>query len=140
MAANALVNGINISWSNIICVIAGTPIVGITTLTYSRDQKKDNNYGMGSEPVSRGYGQTTYKGSITIYYDELKRMAAAAPNGDITKLPPFSIIVIFEGLGIGVSKETLTNVEFTEDPFSSNSGDTAIKVSVPLIIGGIDKS
>jgi len=48
--------------------------------------------------------------------------------------------VIFEGVGIPVSKETLTNVEFMEDPFTSNSGDTAIKVSVPLIIGGIDKS
>jgi len=103
-------------------------------------RKKKNNYGFGSEPISRGYGQTTYEGSITIYYDELKRLAAAAPNGDITKLPPFSIIVIFEGAAIGVSKETLTNVEFLKDPFASNTGDTSIKVQVPLIIGGIDKS
>jgi hypothetical protein len=134
-----LINGINYSWANIQLILFGSPIVGITEISYKRSQKKENNYGMGSEPVSRGYGQKTYEGSITIYYDEWKRILASSPNGDPTLIPPFPIQVLFEGTGVSYTVDKLLACEFTEDPMDSKTGDTAIKVKIPLIIGSISK-
>ena len=49
-----LVNGVNYSWGNISVVLFGTPVVGILSIEYKRKQKKENNYGAGFEPISRG--------------------------------------------------------------------------------------
>jgi hypothetical protein len=141
-STTTLINGVNYSWSNIILVLFGVPVVGITEISYKRTQKKENNHGMGSEPVSRGYGDRNYDGSITIYYDELKRIISSMPaglNNDITQIPPFNIQVLFEGVGVPYTVDKLIACEFLEDPMSTKSGDTAIKVKLPLIIGGIQK-
>jgi hypothetical protein len=52
MPATPLINGINYSWANITVVLFGVPVVGILKIDYKRKQKKENNYGFGSEPVS----------------------------------------------------------------------------------------
>ena len=117
MAANALVNGINISWSNIICIIGGIPVVGITVLNYAN--------------------RTT--GNVTIYYHELKRLAASAPEGDIRLLPAFTVQIIFDGTVLEQHREFLKDVQFTADPFTNPANDDCIKIVVPISIGSISK-
>ncbi len=78
-----LINGVSYSWSNLNFVVGGVPIVGITKIAYKKDQVKENIYGAGNQPVSRGYGNVTYEGSITIKREELQRLIIAAPNKDI---------------------------------------------------------
>lgn len=138
--ATPLINGINYSWANITLVLFGVPVVGITKIEYKRKQKKENNYGIGSQPVSRGYGNYEYEGSIEIYLDEWKRIIAAAPSNDPLLIAPFDIQVNYAGRGILVDKDVLRSVEFMEDNFSANQGDTKLMVTVPLIIGLIDRS
>jgi hypothetical protein len=137
--ATPLINGINYSWANITLVLFGVPVVGITKIEYKRKQKKENNYGFGSQPVSRGYGNYEYEGSIEIYQDEWKRICAAAPNGDPLLIPPFEIQVVYSGRGIVADKDRLKAVEFAEDNFTANQGDTKLMVSVPLVIGLIER-
>jgi len=134
-----LINGINYSWANISLVLFGVPVVGITKIDYNRKQKKENNYGAGSQPVSRGYGNYEYDGKIEIYLDEWKRIIAASPQGDPLLIAPFNIEVVYSGRGILASKDTLRAVEFMEDPLSASQGDTKLMVSIPLIIGSIDR-
>lgn len=135
----ALVNGINYSWVNITFNLFGVPVTGITKIEYKRSQKKDNNYGAGSQPVSRGYGNYEYEGSIELYTDEWKRIIAASPNRDPLSIPPFDIQVVFAGAGIAADKDVLRAVEFKEDPLSSSQGDTKILCTIPLIIGLIER-
>ena len=52
--ATPLINGVNYSWSNIKFNLFGVPVVGITEINYTRKQNKENQYGAGVEPVSRG--------------------------------------------------------------------------------------
>lgn len=139
MAVTPLINGINYSWANITLSIGGVPVVGITKIEYKRKQKKENNYGAGAQPVSRGYGNYEYEGSIEIYTDEWKRIIAAAPNRDPLLIPPFDIPVTFSGTGITPVKDVLRAVEFMEDPLSVSQGDTKILVTIPLIIGSIER-
>lgn len=137
--ATPLINGINYSWANITLVLFGVPVVGITKIEYKRKQKKENNYGVGSQPVSRGYGNYEYEGSIEIYQDEWKRIIAASPSKDPLLIPPFEIQVLYSGRGITTEKDILKAVEFMEDNFSASSGDTKLMVTVPLVIGLIER-
>lgn len=133
-----LINGINYSYGNIKLILFGVPVVGITKISYKKKQEKENNYGAGFEPVSRGYGKIEYEGSIEIYTDELKRIIAQAPNRDILQIPPFDIQVVFETTnGVFLTTDTLKMCEFTEEGLDTSSGDTKILVTLPLVIGKI---
>jgi hypothetical protein len=138
--ATPLINGINYSWANVKVILFGVPVVGITKIEYKIKQKKENNYGAGYEPISRGYGNKEYEGSIEIYSDELKRIIASAPDRDLMKIPPFKIHVLFEsGLGALVTEDVLSMCEFTEEGLTASQGDTKLLVSLPLVIGQISR-
>lgn len=137
--AGVLINGVNYSWGSVTLVLFGVPVIGITKISYKRAQKKENNYGWGQEPVSRGYGNKEYEGSLELYTDEWKRIIAASPNRDPTAIPWFDIPVVFGGTRLLPDKDILRAVEFLEDPLEANQGDTKLLVTVPLIIGKIDR-
>jgi hypothetical protein len=137
--ATPLINGINYSWANVTINLFGVPVVGITKIDYKRKQKKENNYGIGAQPVSRGYGNFEYEGSIELYTDEWKRIIAASPNRDPLLIAPFNIQVVYGGTGVTIDKDVLRAVEFMEDPLAASQGDTKLLVSIPLIIGAIER-
>ena len=137
MAANVLINGINYSWASVRLVLFGVPVTGVTKIEYKAKQAKSNNYGVGIEPVSRGYGNKEYEGSIELYLDQWKAIQLAAPNGNPTNIAPFSIQVVFGGNRTTAATDVLTMVEFLEDPMTASQGDMMLKVTIPLIIGGI---
>lgn len=120
-------------------ILFGTPVIGILAINYKRKQKKDNNYGAGPQPVSRGYGNYEYEGDIELYVDTWKAIIASSPNRDPLQIGPFDIPVTFTGTGVTTTKDVLRAVEFLEDPLESKSGDTKLTVKIPLIIGGIDR-
>jgi hypothetical protein len=132
-----LINGINYSWANITLTLFGVPVVGITKIEYKRKQKKENNYGYGSQPVSRGYSNFEYEGSIELYLDEWKRIIASAPNRDPLLIAPFDIQVNYSGRGVLVTTDKLQSCEFMEDNFTANQGDSKLMVTVPIVIGAI---
>lgn len=132
-----LINGASYNWGIIKVSIFGVPIRGITEIDYKEKQKKENLYGSGYKPVSRGYGQIETDGSITIYTEELKRIIEAAPGRNILKIPPFDIHVIFESGPGQVDTDILKSCEFTEHSLNVKAGDTNIPVKIPLIIGDI---
>lgn len=134
-----LINGVNYSWGNITLILFGIPVVGITEINYGEKQKKENNYGLGNRPVSRGYGNVEPEGSITLYTDEWKRIIAASPNRDPLQIAPFDIQVVFSGRGLATEKDVLRSAEFLDNPFKAGQGDTKLMVTIPLIIAQIDR-
>ena len=134
-----IINGVNYSWSNVSLILFGTPVIGILAIDYKRKQKKENNYGAGPQPVSRGYGNYEYEGSIELFLDTWKSIIASSPNRDPLQIAPFDIPVTFTGTGVSTNKDVLRAVEFMEDPLETKSGDTKLTVKIPLIIGGIDR-
>jgi hypothetical protein len=133
----ALINGISYSWQDVRLNLFGVPVRGITKIEYKAKQNKMNNYGVGIEPISRGYGNKEYEGSIELYLDEWKAIIAASPNGDPTAIDAFSVQVIYGSARTTARVDYLNMVEFLEDPLSTSQGDTSIKITIPLIIGGI---
>lgn len=140
--ANILINGTSYGWSNIKLVLFGVPVVGITSISYGKKQEKSNNYGFGSEPVSRGYGRIEYNASIEIYKEEWQRIINASPGNDVLQIPPFKIQVLYgnspsQGQTVVPHVDVLNNCEFMEDPFNVKEGDGKILLTIPLIIAGI---
>ena len=136
--ATPLINGINYSWANVKFNLFGVPLIGITEIDYDRKMKKDNNYGYGQDPISRGYGNIENSGSISIYWDEWRRVIAAAPSSDPLFIKPFDIQVLFGSSSLNFKQDTLRSCEFMEDPFSVKQGDSKIMVKLPLIIALIE--
>ncbi|MEX2053137.1 MAG: hypothetical protein WD898_02855 [Candidatus Paceibacterota bacterium] len=139
MATTPLVNGTNYSWNNVKLVLFGVPVIGITKIEYKAKQVKENNYGMGAEPVSRGIGNKEYEGSIELYVDEWKRIIDASPLRDPLEIPPFDIQVIYGGTRVLPNLDILQGVEFLENPFNVSQGDSKIMITIPLVIGGIKR-
>ena len=135
-----LINGIGYSWANISFVLFGVPITQITKISYSRKQKKENNYGAGTDPVSRGYGNKEYEASIEMYTDQWLQIIALANGNDPLNIPPFDIPVIFAIDGQSPIRDILRSCEFTEDPFTGSQGDTKLMVTIPLIVASIDRN
>lgn len=133
-----LINGINYSWANIKFNFFGVPLIGISEIEYDRKQKKENNYGWGSDPISRGYGNTEPEASISIYWDEWRRVIAAAPTFDPLLIIPFDIQVLFGSSALKFKQDTLRSCEFMNDPFTAKQGDTKFIIKLPLIIGLIE--
>lgn len=138
-AITPLINGINYSWANVTLVLFGVPVIGITKIDYNQKMVKENNYGWGQKPVSRGYGNYEQDGSIELYVDEWKRIIAASPNRDPLTIGPFDIPVVFGGSRVLAAKDVLKGVEFLENPLSANQGDTKLLVTIPLIIADIER-
>lgn len=136
----ALVNGINYSWGNISVVLMGVPLVGITKISFNEKQAKENIYGVGTQPISRGHGNSEYEASITLLYDEVVRIKAAAPNNRILDIGPFEITVLWGGNRVAPIKTILQMAEFMEDPFEASQGDTKHEITIPLVIGGFKSS
>jgi hypothetical protein len=133
MPQTPLINGIAYSWSNIKFNLFGVPVVGIVAIEYDTTQKKENNYGQGNVPVSRGYGNKEFKASIEIYRDEWQRIIDASPNKDPLAIQPFDIQVLFGGTSVSAKQDTLRSCEFLNDPFTVKQGDTKISIKIDLI-------
>ncbi len=135
-----LINGVAYSAADITVIMFGVPIVGITEINYTTKQEIEDQYGLGTDPISRGYGKTTYEGSITMFVDEWKKIIAASPNKNPLRIGFFDIPVIFGGERNVLTKDILKSVGFKENPMKVSQGDMKILVTIPLIIGGIQYS
>jgi hypothetical protein len=134
----AIINGIAYSWASISAIILGNAILGFTKIKYGQKQKKENNYGAGSIPISRGYGNYEPEASIEIYQDEWRQIIAAAPNRDPLQIGIFNIQVLFGQINqLSVGQDNLLACEFTNDEMAANQGDTKLLVTIPLIIGQV---
>ena len=131
-----LINGIEYGWSSIRVTINGTVLAGIRGISYTKTREKENVYGAGNEPVSRGLGNTTYEGSITLLKSELEALKNSSPNRSIVDIAPFTITVSFVPDGAQPVTQLLKYVEFTEEVMDGSQGDMSFELELPFIYAG----
>ncbi len=137
---NVLINGVMYSWADLVFSPYGVPLIGITKIEYKIDQKKENVYGAGYEPIGRSYGMKDYSGAIEIYKENWNAFIAAAPNQDPLAIP-FSDMPLSYGINANsiITTEILLAVEWLTDEMKANQGDMSLKVAVPFIFAGIKR-
>lgn len=134
-----LINGREYSWGDIVCLINGTPVTGITGIEYSDEQEITDNYGAGRYPVSRSKGRITSTGKITLYASEVNALVKQTVNGRLQDLAAFDITVSYvpDDGGIVVT-DKLRNCQFKKNERSWSEGDSSKTVSLDLAVSHIE--
>lgn len=128
-----LINGTAYAHANIVPIIGGVPVQSISAISYGEDQEKEDNFGTGTRPHSRGRGAIRAKEvSITLSMNEVELIRDAAPGGSLLKIAPFDIPVTYDN-GQRIVTHIIKNAEFTDDGVESNTGDKDISRSFSLV-------
>jgi hypothetical protein len=88
--------------------------------------------------VSRGYGNITTEGSITLEMSEIEALTNVAPSRQLWNIPEFDIIITFipEG-GTGTVTHILKNCRFMSNGRDVNQNDMTIVKQLDLKISHI---
>ena len=133
-----LINGHEYGWGDIICLIAGTPIIGIQAIEYDDKQTIENHYGAGRYPVSRGKGRIESSAKIKISMPELLAIQAKSVTGRIQDLAPFNIQVSYLPSDGKIVHDVMRDCQFLANNRKWTEGDTAQWVELELIVSKID--
>jgi len=131
----------NKSWADITILLGGVPLIEIQETQYNRERDIVDHYGAGDKVVTRGTGNVKDTGlTWKMSFDELKRLEAAAPNGDITLYPPFVMKVVWKSTPQNPVSytDTLTNCQFTSNGRDLKSGDTKSFTTIKGIFAGFN--
>ena len=131
------VNGKLYDWADIVLVIAGVPVTGITGIEDKDDQDIVTKYGAGRYPVGYAKGRSTSTGKITLYQEEVEAMQRQRLTGRLQDIAPFDIIVSYlPDTGI-VSIDKLRNCMFKNNGRGWKEGDTGQEVEIDLVMSHI---
>lgn len=132
-----IVNNVAYSWSMIQLTapaLTGSananPVIlqGVSGIKWNIKKNVQTNYGLGGEPVNRGFGNREYTASITMDYNTQVQLRAL--KGTLMNLGEFDLIVSFANeMGTDDWTEetvTLKGCLFTEDGMEAKQDDTNI--------------
>lgn len=123
-----------------------TILQGASAIKWNIRRNVKTNYGLGGEPVNRGFGNREYTASITIDYNTQVQLRAA--YGSLMELGEFDLVVSFANeLGADdwvTETVTLQGCMFTEDGMEAGQDDTTITKEFDLnpfkiIIGTVNQ-
>ena len=106
------------------------PIIlsGVSAVKWNIEHKVETNYGLGGQPVNRGFGNTVYTASITMDYNTQVQLRAL--KGALMNLGEFDLVISFANdLGSDDWVEetiTLQGCLFNEDGMEVSQDDTNI--------------
>lgn len=132
-----IINNVAYSWAVVQLTSLGltgsansNPIIlqGVTAIKWNRKKKVEVNYGLGGEPVNRGFGNTEYQAQITMDYNTQVQLRAL--KGSLMALGEFDLVISFanEFNTQDFSTETITlkGCLFNEDGMEVSQDDTNI--------------
>lgn len=126
-----LVNGMLTSWADMVVLIGGVPVTGITGVEYGDSQEMVNKYGSGCYPVGRAKGRITPSCKLILYQEEVQALSAQSPTGRLQDLPPVDIIVQYISASGRLVTDKIRNVNFSDNARKWKEGDTGQEVEVP---------
>lgn len=143
-----LINGVEYSWNNIESNLGGSPMFGITAISYKDEQEVENHYGAGAYPCSRSFGRIKCEASITLLASEFFRLLKNAPNGRLQEYDPFDLVVTYTSTPVGglfpttqntveTHRVIIKNAQFKSVSVEWNEGDTKAEIELPLICSHI---
>ena len=132
-----LINGRAYDYTQIVVSMLGVPVIGISSISWSEEQDKTNNFGKGNRTVCRGQETIQASASIEISMNEIEAIRDIATNGSLLAIPAFDIVVTFGNLQKPVT-HVLKNAEFKNDGVEASVDDTDLKMSFDLVISHVE--
>lgn len=133
-----MVNGMLCAWADVVVLIGGVPVTGITGVEYDDQQEIVNKYGAGRHPVGRSKGRITPSGKLILYQEEVQALSAQSTTGRLQDLPPFDVIVQYlPDSGLLVT-DKIRNCHISVNARKWKEGDTGQEVELPLVPSHIE--
>lgn len=105
-----------------------TILQGVQGIKWNIKRNVKSNYGLGGEPVNRGFGNREYTASIIMDYNTQVQLRAL--KGSLINLGEFDLVISWANeLGTDdwtTETITLQGCMFTEDGMEANQDDTSI--------------
>jgi len=146
---NTTINGVAYDWASVIltygadAAMSGSNYLGtdrqiieVTSLSYGETRASQKNYGAGSYPVTKGYGNVSVEGKMTISMGELRKIINADISGfnKVQNIPDFSLAVSYKTSSsddITVT-DTIYGCSIDSTMFDLKQNDMNIEVEVNL--------
>lgn len=133
-----LINGVAYAHADIVLNIFGTPIIGVTAISYSDKQEITPNFSTGTKATSVGFGTVNPVATITLTLEAAQAIANAAPDGKIQNIDFFDIGVNYLPSGGLLVRHSLKKVRFKGRDVNSSVGNSQIEEALELFVGDID--
>ncbi|TXI13503.1 MAG: hypothetical protein E6Q66_09950 [Pedobacter sp.] len=138
LVASPLINGRSYGWGDIVVNVGALPITGITAIKYEEEQEKEDVYGAGRRPVARGYGRIKASASITLSVETVMALTGSAREGQLNRMAPFTITVLYQPESGPIIKDVLMNCEFKKQSRDWKEGDMKKEVELELLVSHIE--
>lgn len=126
-----------LGWNAIRVNLFGRDVEGITGISYTDTETKENVYGAGKYPVGRSRGNYEAEASMTLYKEEADALRLASPVR-LQEIAPFDVVVQYVALNGAIQTDVLRNCEFTNDGVEVEQADGSITTEYTLILSHID--
>lgn len=133
-----MVNGMLCSWADIVVLIGGVPVTGVTGVEYDDQQEVVNKYGAGRYPVGRSKGRITCTGKLILYQEEVQALSAQSVTGRLQDLPPFDVIVQYMPDSGLIVTDKIRNCHVSDNARKWKEGDTGQEVELSLVPSHIE--
>ena len=125
-------------WNSITANFLARDVEGISALSYSDTETKENIYGAGKYPIGRSSGNYETECSMSLYKEEVDGLKAALPAGKrLQDIAPFDIVVVYANSEGQIVKDIIHNAQFTNDGVDVSQGDGTIVTEYTLIVSHI---
>ena len=131
-----LINGKAYDYADIQLSVLGVQINGVTEINYTQEQDKQNNFGTGIYPTSRGHAQRDTSGSLGLNMNEVEALRGVAPFGNLLDLPAFDIVIVFGNVQ-APKTHVVKNCEFTNDGVEGSQGDQVLNRTFDFVASHI---
>lgn len=128
------------SYADAKVIFDGIELPGVTSFDFTVTKTKTNNYGLGSNPVSRSRGKKEYSGSIEMDFDTSKLLQALSPTGLLTEVPAGILVMTLSNADDTFETITIGFFEFNGDGITGTEGDENLTQSIDVIFGSYIKS
>ena len=128
------INNKEYAWGDMMVVLFGRPIVGITGVEYKAKKAKETKHGSGRNPKSIQHGKREYEGTLTLTQSELialNQAARAKGYKDILDVD-FDIVITYEA-GLVITVDKICCASITELPSGMKDGDAQAEISLPFV-------
>jgi len=132
-----LINGRAYDYTQLLPIFLGAALPSMSSITYEETQDKENNFGIGNRPASRGHGAINATGTMELSQNDIEALRDAAPNGSLLQIPASDFQLTF-GHPTNVQTHILKNLEFTTDGGGGTQGDTDLKMTLNFTISHVE--
>ena len=114
------------------------PFAGLLSMKYKETDEMEQNYGIGRRPVSYGYGNIKVEASITISYEEYRKLINSSPNRRVQDRPLEDLIITLNHPEADkIITDVVRSIKFMDAPTEINQNDKQFAVELPIMASEI---